>query len=153
MTPDPKSPHQFLGSLASGFDARSQAARASISVAARGVETAKPARPAAGAPPQEIDSTLCGAPTPVSEGIEERLITIGEDARVKKGPLLKEAPGSLRELTSNEELRLYTVEALRKLAKAEGLDLGKAPSRERVVQELASLIVASSDVSCAACPV
>jgi hypothetical protein len=129
---------QYLSSLPAGFDARARAAYASIRRSACPVEHT-------GARPES------GAPFLVDGGIKERLVTIGEDARTKKGPLLKEAPGSLSEVAHGEELRKYTVEALRKLAKAEGLDLGKAPSRERVVQELASLIAAGSEAT-PACP-
>lgn len=131
---------QFLLSLPAGFDVRARTAYASIQQAATLREQTR-------ANPGATAAAVAAPPCAADGGIEERLVTIGEDARLKRGPLLKEAPGSLSEVANDEELRKYTVEALRKLAKAEGLDLGKAPSRERVVQELASLIATSSEVA------
>ena len=75
---------------------------------------------------------------------EERVVIVTEDARSKRGALRREAPGCLRELSGHGDIEKYTVDALRKLAKTEGLDLGKAPSRGRVVQELAARFAGSA---------
>lgn len=66
---------------------------------------------------------------------DERVVVIGEEP-ARRAPLCKTAPESLAAVSSEEELRGYTVDALRKLAKKEGLDLGKACSRDSIIQVL-----------------
>ena len=69
------------------------------------------------------------------EESQERVVTVEECKR--KSSLSREVPASLASVSSEEELRSYTLESLRKLAKKEGVELGKAPSRDRALQELA----------------
>ena len=67
---------------------------------------------------------------------EERVVIVGEEP-MRKAALRKAPPASLNAVSGGEdELRLYTVDALRKLAKKEGVDLGKASSRDSIIQVL-----------------
>jgi hypothetical protein len=70
------------------------------------------------------------------EGALERVVTLEESRKKVSSTLCRDVPPSLASISSEEELRKYSLESLRKLAKNEGLELGKAPSRERVLQEL-----------------
>ena len=75
---------------------------------------------------------------------DERVVVIGEEP-VRRVPLCKTAPASLADASSKEELRGYTVDALRKLAKKEGVELGKACSRDAIIQVLSSASPAPCD--------
>ena len=68
------------------------------------------------------------------EDSEERVVTVEECRR--KPSLCRDVPTSLASVSSEEELRTYSLDSLRKLAKKEGIELGKAPSRDRALQEL-----------------
>lgn len=135
---------QFLMRLPDGFDAKAQAAYAAILASNSPREAVKRVRPSASITTEPAEFNCCVNQGVISEEIEERLVNVGEDARARRGQLIKETPDSLSKFSSEEDLRRYTVEALRKLARIEGLELGKVPSRERVVQELASLIASGN---------
>jgi len=77
-----------------------------------------------------------------ADALEERVVTLEESRKKPAARLCSDVPRSVRDVGSEESLRRYTLESLRKLAKAEGLEMGKTASRERVVQELAALLIA-----------
>lgn len=83
-------------------------------------------------------SKLCGATScgGVSVSVEERTILLEPN---KKGALIKDVPASVAELSSEKELRKYSLEALRKLASNSKLNLGKSPSRDCVLLALTEL--------------
>ena len=68
-----------------------------------------------------------------SISVEERTITLDT---CKKTTLLKDIPASLNMIESEEELRKYSFDALKKLARKENIKIGKASSREYLVQAL-----------------
>ena len=76
-----------------------------------------------------------------AEALEERVVMLEESRKKPSARLCADVPRAVRDVGSEENLRKYTLESLRKLAKAEGLEMGKAASRERVVQELAALLI------------
>lgn len=68
--------------------------------------------------------------------VEERTVTLDSS---KKNGLIKNIPASIHVIESEQELRRYSFDALKKLARAENLHLEKSSSRERVVQALEEL--------------
>ena len=66
--------------------------------------------------------------------IEDKLVRL--EARGRRGTLLKEPPASLAALASAEDLELYGLEALKKLARLSGLDVPKSSGREAVLAAL-----------------
>ena len=122
-------------SLPNNFDARARVALSNVSsslrVAADEVD-----------PGQNSDNII--------EITEERVVAVGADARSRKTPLLHDVPESILDVGSEEDFIKYSAEALRKLAKKEGLALGKAQPRERLVQELRSLFLSRTESSLSA---
>lgn len=79
-------------------------------------------------------------PGQAPELLEERLVSVEEPRRSggRGGSvLLKEPPGCLAELETPSDLERYSLEALRKLAKAQQIELPKGSSRETVKTLLA----------------
>lgn len=68
-----------------------------------------------------------------SISVEERTITLDN---CKKTTLLRDIPSSLDMIETEEELRKYSFDALKKLARKENIKIGKASSREYLVQAL-----------------
>ena len=66
--------------------------------------------------------------------IEDKLVRL--EARGRRGTLLKEPPASIAALASAEDLELYGLEALKKLARLSGLDVPKSSGREAVLAAL-----------------
>uniref|UniRef100_A0A6C0C1W4 Uncharacterized protein n=1 Tax=viral metagenome TaxID=1070528 RepID=A0A6C0C1W4_9ZZZZ len=89
---------------------------------------------------QNISDTVC---------IEERTITLDS---CRKTGLIKDIPVSLDNIRSEVELRRYSLDALKKLARAENLLLEKSFSRERVVQALEQLRVLRQPASTLSTP-
>lgn len=80
------------------------------------------------------------SPGQTPELLEERLVSVEEPRRScgRSGSvLLKEPPGSLVELETPSDLERYSLEVLRKLAKAEQIELPKGSSRGSVQTLLA----------------
>ena len=73
-----------------------------------------------------------------------RVVNLEENKRKAAVSLCRNVPASLSSIASEDDLRKYSLDSLRKLAKNEGLELGKTPSRERVLQELKQQLVASA---------
>jgi len=94
------------------------------------------------APSTAIPVCAPAAECPSADALEERVVTLEESRKKPVARLFSDVPRSVRDVGSEESLRKYTLESLRKLAKAEGLEMGKTASRERVVQELAALLIA-----------
>jgi len=69
--------------------------------------------------------------TPKAQDCEEHTIFL-----VKKTSLLKAVPDSIESVGSEDEMRKYSLDALRKLAKNEGLDNIKTESRGSLVKLL-----------------
>ena len=114
--------------LSPGFDTRAAAALAAF--AARDV----------------CDDTCPAAPTlstgeTMPEEESARMVVLAEEPR-RRGPstLLREPPSSPAEVRSEEELRRYSVDALRKMAKTCGLDVERGAGRGRLIADLSSFM-------------
>ena len=111
--------------LSPGFDARAKAALAACAARSDGTG------PAATHATDER--------TPEDEAA--RMVVLAEEPR-RRGPsaLIREPPSSPAEVRSEEELRKYSVDALRKMAKACGLEMERGTGRERLIAELSSFM-------------
>ena len=70
--------------------------------------------------------------------VDERVVLLEDSKRNKSMSLRKDTP-PLSELSAGD-LKNFSLDALRKMARTEGLDLGKAPQRDRVLSELGELL-------------
>lgn len=77
--------------------------------------------------PQVTSDSVC---------VEERTVMLDSN---RKGVLIKHIPTSIHSIESEQDLRRYSFDALKKLARSEKLNLEKSSSREHVVQALEQL--------------
>jgi len=68
--------------------------------------------------------------------VEERLVRLADVAAPGRRPALKDPPAALHCVASEEELGRYSLEALKKLAKASSLELPKQASKTAVLAAL-----------------
>ena len=83
----------------------------------------------------EIGNTVC---------VEERTVMLASN---KKGVFLKDTPSSILMIGSEQELRQYSFDALKRLARAENIQLGKSLNRERVIQALEQLRISKCNTA------
>ncbi len=70
-----------------------------------------------------------------------RLVVLAEEPRRRVvGSRIRDPPACVRDIRSEEELRKYSVDALRRMAKTCGLDLPRGLARDRVLDELSALM-------------
>lgn len=87
-------------------------------------------------PPAQEPAPRHAPPVPVTvAAIEDKLVRL--EPRGRRGTLLKDPPvGGLGGLAGAEDLELYGLEALKKLARVENLEVAKGSNRDAVLQAL-----------------
>lgn len=106
--------------------------------------------PPASSPPSPLPAEVGALPvTPCDLEPEDRVIRL-EDVRGRK-VVLREPPATLVELSSPEELPKYGVEGLRKLAKAEGVEVPRGANKESLVKALTGAFLSYQQHGAADC--
>jgi hypothetical protein len=122
--------------LDADFFARSQAKYRRL--LSGGPEPPEP-QPESREPVVEVASGSAAAEPPQATAelvVEERIVRLADVAAPGRRPALKDPPAALHCVASEEELGRYSLEALKKLAKASSLELPKQASKAAVLAAL-----------------
>lgn len=140
-------PHAFGGPelasrarLSRGFDARA----ATLLHEMKSNSTRHPCRADEPEAPRQCETqNVGGAEEGAAQAADDaaRLVVLAEEPRRRgASSLIREPPAQVRDVRSEEELRRYSVDALRKMAKTCGLDLARGMTRDKVIAELSAFM-------------